>query len=274
MENFRNNGGSGFPYIRNPGALIPKGIVGTHAFAYFLDTFAFVGGAPNEASSVWLTGGGQAASISTPDIDRELAALTADEVALVEVEARQEEGEQRLIIHLPSKSLMYLFQTSKAAGEPVWCQLSAGMANDEAYPLRHLTLTESGWIGGTADGKIGLLDNSVETIFGAERGWRFDTLLIYNQAKGGILNCLELIGLTGQAPSGSIPQAFLSITMDGRTWGQERSIETGRFGQREKRCQWRPGRRFRNYCGLRFRGSGNGRQTWARLEADIEGLAS
>lgn len=274
IENFRNVGGAGFPYQRNPGALIPKGAVGTKAFCYFLDTFAFVGSAPNEAPSVYLAGGGQAIPISTPDIDRELAALTDSQLALIEIEARQEEGEQRLIIHLPTKSLMFLQQASKEAGEPIWCQLSAGILNDQAYPLRHLTLTESGWIGGDSAGRLGILDNSIETIFGDERGWRFDTLLVYNQAKGAIITCLELIGLTGRAPFGEVPVAFLSITTDGETWGQERMIETGRFGQREKRCQWRPGRRFRNYCGLRFRGAGNGRQAWARLEADIEGLAA
>lgn len=274
IENFRNIGGTGFPYQRNSGALIPKGAVGTHAFCYFLDTFAFVGGSPSEAPSVWLAGGGQAIPITTPDVDRELAALTDAELALVELEARQEEGEQRLIMHLPTKSLMFLQQASRNAGEPVWCQLNAGMGNDQPYPLRHLVLTEDGWIGGASSGKLGRLDNAVETIFGEERGWRFDTLLVYNQAKGGIINCIELIGLTGRAPFGAIPQAFLSITMDGETWGQERAIETGRFGEREKRCQWRPGRRFRNYCGLRFRGAGNGRQAWARLEADIEGLAA
>jgi hypothetical protein len=274
IENFRNVGGAGFPYQRNPGALIPKGAVGTHAFCYILDTFAFIGSAPNEAPSVWFAGGGQAINLSTPDVDRELAALTDAELALVEMEARQEEGEQRLIVHLPTKSLMYLYQSSKASGQPVWCQLNAGEGNDLAYPLRHLTLTESGWIGGTADGKVGRLDNSVETIFGVERGWRFDTLLIYNQAKGGIISSLELIGLTGRAPFGSVPVAFLSFTTDGETWSQERSIETGRFGEREKRCQWRPGKRFRNYLGLRFRGAGNGRQAWAGLDADIEGLSA
>lgn len=274
IENFRNVGGAGFPYQRNSGALIPKGAVGTHAYCDFIDTFAFVGNAPGEATSVWLAGGGDALPLGTPDVDRELAALTASELTLVELESRQEEGEQRLILHLPSKSLMFLNQASKGAGEMVWCQMNAGVGNDLPYPVRHLALTDSGWIGGTSDGRIGKLDYGVETLFGEERGWQFETLLVYNQAKGGIINCLELIGLTGAAPFGATPKAFLSISLDGLTWGQERAIETGRFGQREKRCQWRPARKFNNYCGLRFRGAGNGREAWARLEADIEGLAA
>jgi hypothetical protein len=54
----------------------------------------------------------------------------------------------------------------------------------------------------------------------------------------------------------------------------EKSIESGRFGERQKRVQIRPGWRFRNFVGLRMRGSGNGRQAWASLAADVEGLAA
>jgi hypothetical protein len=274
IENFRNVGGAGFNYQRNPGALISKGLVGTHAFTYFLESFAFVGGAPNTASSVWIAGGGQAANISTPEIDAALAALTAAQLALVELEAREEKGEQRLILHLPDRSLVYVQQTSLASREPVWYEMRGGVLNDQPYPLRHLVLTGGRWVGGTSDGRIGYLDETVETIFGEERGWRFDTLFVYNESLGGIIRTLELVGLTGRAPFGAVPRVFFSYTKDGETWSVEKSIESGRFGERQKRVQIRPGWRFRNFVGLRMRGAGNGRQAWASLAADVEGLAA
>jgi hypothetical protein len=80
--------------------------------------------------------------------------------------------------------------------------------------------------------------------------------------------------LIGRAPFGAVPQIFFSYTRDGETWSNERSIESGRFGERQKRCQIRPHWRFRNYMGVRMRGAGNGRQAWASLQADIEGLAA
>jgi hypothetical protein len=273
-ENFRNVGGAGFPYQRNPGALISKGIVGTHTWAYFLETYGFVGSAADAAPSVWLAGGGEAVNISTPEVDAALGALTAAELALVEVEAREDKGEQRLLVHLPDRTLVYVQQTSLASKEPVWYELRAGVTNDEPYPLRHAILTGGRWVGGTADGKIGYLDESVETIFGDARGWRIDTLLIYNQSLGGMINSLELVGLTGRVPFGAIPHIFFSYTLDGETWSVEKSVESGRFGERQKRCQIRPGWRFRNYMGLRMRGAGNGRQAWASLAADVEGLAA
>jgi hypothetical protein len=275
IENFRNIGGSGFPYQRQPGALIAMGAAGTHAFAYVaaLETFFFVGSGPNSAPSVWVAGGGQAVNISTQEVDTALQALTDDQLALVEVETREDSDEQRLMVHLPDRTLVYLAQTSKASGEPVWCELRAGTGNDQAYPLRHLVYQDGQWFGDTADGKIGRLDTSIETLFGAERGWRFDTLFVYNQSVGGIINSLELVGLTGRAPFGAVPHIFFSYTKDGTTWSNEKSIESGRFGQRQKRCQIRPHWRFTNYLGIRMRGAGNGRQAWASLQADVEGLA-
>jgi hypothetical protein len=276
VENFRNVGGQGFPYQRQPGALIAKGAVGTHAFAYIgaAETYFFVGGAPNGSPSVWIAGGGEAANISIPEIDDALGNLTASDLSLIEVETREDKNEQRLIVHLPDRSFTYLMQTSKEVGEPVWCELRTGMANDQPYPLRHLLLVDGAWYGGTDDGRIGRLDEGVQTVFGEERGWRFDTVLIYNKAKGAILNSIELIGLTGRAAFGSDPYVFFSYTKDGETWSNERSVQTGKFGEREKRVQLRPGWMFQNYMGLRFRGAGNGRHAWASIEADLEALAS
>ena len=274
IENFRNVGGSGFPYQRNPGAFISKGAVGTHAWSYFMETYGFVGMGQNCAPSVWLAGGGQAVNISTIIVDDALAALSPTDLALVEVEALEWRDEQRLIVHLPDRSLVYCMEASQLAGEPIWYELRSGSGNDQAFPLRHLTLVNGQWIGDTADGRIGYLDVTLDTYFGDARGWQFDTLMLYNESNGGILNNIELIGLVGYAPVGSQPTAYLSMTMDGRTWGQEAAISTGATGERQKRCQWRPNKRFRNYCGLRFRGSGNGRSSWARLEADITGLSA
>jgi hypothetical protein len=272
IENFLNVGGSGFPFSRNTGAMIPKGCVGTHAKTYFLETFAFVGSGRNEAVSVYLAGSGQALPMSTPEIDRQLAALSDVEQAAIEVEARVDQNEQRLLIHLPDRTLVYNHQASRENDSPVWHILATGAQADQAYVGRHFVLSGGRWICGSAAGQVGYLDNGVETQFGAVAGWRFDTVYLYNASKGGILRAVELVGLPGHAPLGPTPTCFLSITTDGETWGQERARSMGAMGERRKRVQWRPGRRFSNYCGLRFRGANTAIASWARLEADIEAL--
>lgn len=272
IENFRNIGGAGFPYQRNSGALIPRGSVGTHASTYALETFAFVGGAPNEKPSVYLAGAGQGESISTSEIDAELAALTDDELSAIEMETRKDQDEERIYIHLPTKTLVYFNAASKANGSPVWTIIAGGLAFDQPYPARHMTLAYGQWMIGTAGGVVGKLDTAFETWFGETTGWRFDTAFIYNESRNFIVHDLELVGLPGRMPLGEDARVFMSTTQDGQTYGNEKAVSAGRQGERRKRIVWRPNRRANNYISMRFRGADTAMTGWARLESRIEPL--
>lgn len=276
IENFQNIGGNGFPFQRNPGGLIPKGAVGTHAVSYFLDTMAFVGGGENEAPSVWIAGYGQAIPISTPQIDREINAVPSDSWASIEVEAVQDKGEQRLLVHLPvvNKTLVYYHQMTKAnGGKPVWSILRSGANVDQAYTGRHFVYAEGNWLCGSQDGEIGRLNETIETQFDVVAGWQFDTKFVYNGGRGAIVKSAELIGLPGRDTAGVInPTAFMSWTQDGQTWSQERAISTGSSGERLKRMQWRPKTRMRTYLGMRFRGANAAVQGFSALEVEADPL--
>lgn len=272
IENFQNRGGTGFPFTRNAGGYIPKGAVGSRARTDFLDSFAFVGGAKDEAISVYLAGPGQAAPLASAEIDALLAELTDEEQAAIEMDTRIEKGEQRLYVHLPDKTLVYLQQASRKNEGAVWQVLAGGTMTDQAWPARHIVLADGRWVVGSPDGKVGYLDQSTPTQWGQIAGWRFDTVFLFNAAKGFILKVVELIGLPGYAPLGVEPTMFLSTTTDGRTYGQERAISMGRSGERGKRMQWRPLRRFQNFAGMRFRGANSALASAMRLEIDVEGL--
>jgi hypothetical protein len=274
IENFQNIGGSGFPFTRNNGGLISKGCVGPRAKSYISQTFAFVGSGRGEQPSVYLAGAGTAINISTPQIDKELAQLTQDELAAVQLETRVEQNQERLLIHLPNKTLVYAGRVSTEAQEPVWYSLAGGTEATEAYPLQHLCLVDGVFYGGDQTGRIARLDSSVQTYFGEIAGWSFDTMLLWNSARGGIIKSLELIGLPGRGPFGVEATCFLSITFDGQTFGQERAISMGNFGLRRKRLQWRPKVHFWNYVGLRFRGANASVASFAALQPDIEQLAA
>lgn len=273
IENFQNRGGTGFPFTRNAGGYIPKGAVGSRARADFLDSFAFVGGARDEGISVYLAGPGQAAPLADAEIDALLAELTDEQQAAIEMDTRIEKGEQRLYVHLPDKTLVYLQQASRKNEGAVWHILAGGSLTDRAWPGRHLALTAGKWLLGSPAGRLGYLDQAVSTQWGQIAGWRFDTVYLFNAAKGFILRCVELIGLPGYAPFGVEPTMFMSTTDDGRTYGQEREVSMGRAGQRAKRMQWRPARKFANYAGMRFRGANAALASIMRLEIDVEGLS-
>lgn len=273
VENFQNTGGTGFPFSRNPGGMIPKGGVSSRSRCDFLESFAFAGSGRGEALSVYLAGPGQAAPLSTPEIDGCLAELTDAEQAAIEMETRVEEGEQRLYIHLPTKTLVYYQQASKKNQAAVWAILAGGTLADQAYPAKHMALVGGRWLVGSPTGQVGYLDKSVDTLFGVIVGWLLHTVFVFNETNGFILKSVELTGMPGLTPFGQDATVFMSTTEDGRTWGQERAISMGRAGDRAKRMQWRPCRKFGQYAGKRFRGANASIASFARLDVDAEGLA-
>lgn len=274
IQNLTNVGGSGFPFAANDGGTIPKGAVGSRARCDFLQSFAFVGGGRNEAISVYLAGPGEAISLSTPEIDRQLSLVSTADQAFIEMESRVLQNEQKLYIHLPDKTLVYSHQASLVNEGPVWHILAGGSAADQQYPARHFALVNSAWLCGSPGGQLGFLNERVETQFGDVAGWEFETTFNYNGGNGAIIKVLELVAATGSAPLGANPTMFLSISQDGRSYGQERAIGQGAFGQTMKRLQWRPKTRFGNYASFRFRGANTAIASFMRLEAELEALAN
>ena len=271
-ENFSNTGSTGFPFARNAGAMIPFGAVGTKAKAPILQTFAFVGSAKGEALGVYLAGNGDAQKISTKYVDDALGKLTEEEAALIQCEARVDADEQRLLVHLPDRTLVYYATASQRTQGKVWAIFASGALGEEAYRGRNGVLAYGKFIVGDPDGNIGYIDGTTAAHFGAVAGWRIDTALLYNEAGRGIINAVELTGLSGRAPISIDPRAFMSWTIDGVNWSQERAIGTGRAGERAIRMQWRPNIRFNQWVGLRFRGSDTGQAAFARLDAAIQPL--
>jgi hypothetical protein len=270
IDFFRYVGGSGFPLELNDGATIPLGCVGPRAKCLFAQTFAFVGGGRNEGIGVWLAGSGTAEKLSTRAIDDILAAeLNPEAIAL---ETRISRDEQRLFVHLSDRTLVYLQTASVAAGKAVWYIAASGKGMDSPYRMRNPVEVNGKWyVGDIESSAIGVLDEGLSDHFGEDAGWRFDTQLIYNGSKGGIIHSLELIGLTGRG-QGDRPTVFASCTEDGETFSMERACALGLRGDRAARCAWRPHKRFRNFIGWRFRGDGNALPGWAALEAEIEPL--
>lgn len=264
IQFFKNVGGNGFPFSPIQGATIPQGCVGPEAKCLFADSFAFVGSSRNEALGVYVAGNGSATRISTRAIDDELAKV-ADPSTIV-LENRTTRAERRLLVHLPDKTLVWQMNATRALEEDCWAILRSGVG--KPYRLRNSVEAYGKVIVGDTDtAALGVLTEEATTHFGVEPHWRFDAGLIYNNASGGVVTKLELIGTPGRTDFGKDASAFLSMTRDGVTFTDERSRSMGRAGEFAKRLQWRPRVNFRAWLGLRFRGTG--RPTFAALEADI-----
>jgi hypothetical protein len=177
------------------------------------------------------------------------------------------------LVHLPDKTLVFLMNASKILGEPVWYVAQSG--SGEPYRIRNAVLCYGKTYVGDASGNLlGELTDSVSTHFGDPAEWRFDVGLLYNQAKGGIVNSIELVGLPGRAPAEFDGTAWLSMTRDGQNFSIERGIPMGARGQTSLRLQWRPRTNFRNWIGFRFRGYSAAMPGFAACEADVTPLAA
>lgn len=263
---FRDVGGNGFPFQTVRGATIPYGCVGADAKCLFADTFAFVGGGRGEGLGVFIGGPGTAERISPPEIEDILQGVA--DPTQIELENRTYRGEQRLFVHLTDRTLVFCLNASQAAGQPVWFIAHSGRG-DPYRPRHAVHAYGKTYVGDAFGNEIGILTDDVTEHFGDRTEWEFNVGLIYNEAKGGVLHSVELVGLPGRAPEGENPQAFLSMTRDGRIWSAERPISMGQRGQKGVRMQWRPKAAFRSWMGLRFRGYNSAFPGFAACEVNV-----
>jgi hypothetical protein len=273
IEVFDNVGGTGFPFQRIEGAMIPKGLVGKDAKVVLQDGFAFLGSGRNEGCAVYLGAGGVAAKLSTREVDEIIQSYTEFELAEAVLEYREYEALKHLYVHLPQQTLVYDFASSQVLGQPVWFYLSSDIDSDGPYRARNFVYVYNKWLcGDTIDGRVGEMTQDVITQYGQIVGHRFETAFLYNESRGAQIHSLELVALPGRAPLGRDPRIFHSWTHDGLTWSNERESRMGVTGQTQQRVVWRRLGLMRNYRGLRFRSANDTPIAFARLEAEVEGL--
>ena len=272
IEVFDNNGGAGFAFARINGAMITKGLIGTHAKCHFADSFAFVGSGKNEPCSVYIGANGGATKIATRDIEKALSRYTDAQLQTIVLEAVERDMHQHLYLHLPDRTLVYDFASSQVMQQPIWFELSSSSNGNGAYrAINHVWCYNRWIVGDRLDGKIGVIDGTISTHYGEPVAWQFDTIFVYAGGSAGQITSLELVGLTGRTKDNKNPQVFLSWTKDGMMWSNERLHTQGMRGQYDKRMIWfRAVGLFKQMLGLRFRGCDDSLASFTAIEANME----
>lgn len=273
IEAFANVGGSNFPFQRIDGAQVPRGILGTHCYARFAGTFAFLGSGRNEPPGVYAMGPASTSKLSTREIDQKLLKYSEAQLSQCFVESKTNKAHEWLMVHLPDTCLVYDLAASKIVQEPVWFELHSGNLTRSQYRARGLVWCYDQWIAGDPTGAtLGSMTDSVSSHYGSVVGWEFGTPIIYNEGRGGIVNELELVSLPGRVAFGVDPVIWTSYSEDGETWSMERMVKAGKQGERDKRIVWRRQGQIRNVRMQRFRGTSDAHVSFTRLEAQIEPL--
>jgi len=274
IEVFDNIGGTLFPFNRIDGAQIQKGVVGTFACCVYMEQIAFLGSGRNEAPSIYMGAAATAQKISTQEIDELLLNYTEAQLATVKMEARNDKAHQHLYVHLPDRTLVYDGAASQVLGEAVWFTLTTTVVGFSQYRARNLVYAYDKWlVGDPQSSNIGYLVDTIGTHWGQKVRWEFGTLIVYNEGNGALFHELELVSLTGRVALGIDPQISTSYSLDGLSWSQDRFIRAGTIGNTKKRLAWFQQGNMRNWRIQRFRGDSDSHIAFARLEAQIEGLA-
>jgi len=274
IEVFDNVGGTLFPFNRIDGAQIQKGVVGTFACCVYMEQIAFLGGGRNEAPSIYMGAAATAQKISTQEIDELLLNYTEAQLTTVKMEARNDKAHQHLYVHLPDRTLVYDGAASQVLGEAVWFTLTTTVVGFSQYRARNLVWAYDKWlVGDPQSSNIGYLVDTIGTHWGQKVRWEFGTLIVYNEGNGALFHELELVSLTGRVALGVDPQISTSYSLDGLSWSQDRFIRAGTIGNTKKRLAWFQQGSMRNWRIQRFRGDSDSHIAFARLEAQIEGLA-
>jgi hypothetical protein len=274
IEVFDNVGGDLFPFQRIEGAQIEKGVIGTHGCCVYMENIAFLGSGFNEAPGIYVGANSQTQKISTQEIDMLLLDYTEAQLASVKLESRNDKSHQHLYVHLPNKTLVYDASASQDLGQPVWFILTSSLVDYSQYRARNLVWCYDKWlVGDPASNNVGYMTQDISSHYGVKVRWEFSTTILYNEGRGAIITNLELVGLTGSAAYGLDPTINTSYSTDGQTWSQQKFIKAGKQGQRAKRLVWFQQGWMRNWRIQRFQGNSDAHMSFARLEAQIEGLA-
>lgn len=282
IDVFQNIGGAFFPFNATPTAVMTKGCVGTRAACVFNDTVAFVGGGRNpgpEAPSVYLGKNAQFQKISSREIDTLLLSYTDAQLALIHMETVFDQGSQFIFIALPDRAVVYDAAASAVAQQPVWHIRVTTIAGFGQYRAINFLRVNGMWIvGDPLSSAIGTLSTTDSSHWGAAVRWEFATPMLRNGGKRAIVKQLELAALTGVVPitsySGTVmdPRVSTSYSTDGVTWSQDKSVKSGKLGDRNKRLQWLQQGMWTNFRIQRFRGDSTSRLSAIKLNAEIEAL--
>ena len=280
IEVFNNRGLSGgnfFPFERNQGAMIMRGVVGTYAAATYTvgetDVIAFLGSGRNEAPSVWVGVNASSTKIATREIDTIIQRYTEDQLSTVVMESRLNKGHYHLYVHLPDVTLVYDARASEEVQKPVWFILTSSITGMATYRARNLVWCYNDWhVADPTSNKIGRFVDTSSEHYGDKVGWEFGTSILYNGSMGAIINMMELVTLPGRVAFGTDPVVWTSYSEDGETWSQERPCTAGKQGARNKRLTWLRQGRMSNYRMQKFRGTSDAHLSFPRLEAQIEPL--
>jgi hypothetical protein len=270
-QTMANTGGNNFPFTVQQSYTFDIGCVSRQTMCYFNRTLAWIGGGRNMPNGVWMLNGNAPAKISSAAVDYELSKLTADQVAVVTLEAISFEDSELLYVHLPNKTLVFDATATAGLGVKFWTQLNSGASADDFYRARNFVRFNGMWAcGDLADNRVGYLDSATGGHYGAPVLHRSSSPMVMLPLASAGLRSVELKCITGQA--GDTSRIAMTYSADGIRWSQTRYTKAVTRGGYSKRIRWLPGGLTRNKMQVRIEHVTTQHCTWFGLDVELEAL--
>lgn len=278
IEVFQNIGGSGFPFQRVQGFVMPAGIKAPFSVvqapvskARPEGTFLFIGGGANDQPAVMSFTGSGVEVVSTDGVDAILESFTADEISDVFSWSYSQGGARFVGFNLPSTTIVF--------------DLDSGLWHERKSQIIDTTGTRVlRWrvnslvvaygkvlVGDSEDGRSGELglDFFAEYDEPIKRVVAIPTLS--NLGGSFKIPSLEITMESGVGDFETVdPQIRLSVSKDAKRFGSEISRSIGKIGEFTKRIIWRRLGRFPRMAILRFTMSAKVKPVIIKLEATVK----
>ena len=265
IEAFQNIGGADFPFQRT-GLFLQKGIISPFSIQTLQDTFVFIGAGQNESPAIWTLSGNNVQKISTTAIDKELSALTQDQIDDIYSWAYAEKGAYFVGFALPGGTFVYDNISKRWHERKSFLDGSLG-----AYRVTALVRAYNKvWAGDLADGRIGLLDQETYTEYGENIRRTIVTQPFQNNMESFVVPELELTVESGVGNADSVdPKVGLERSTDAKVWSDMRLRSVGKVGEYNRRVIWNRNGRASRFELFRFTISDPVKPVFIQMTADI-----
>ena len=242
FEFFRTNINPDIVFTRRDGARVDVGFIG--GLTRFGGTFAFIGRQREQAPRIYAMGTGNYQAFSSPAIDEILSGYTESELEACHTIRYEWKGVEVIAFTLTRHTFSYannvwIYQDSSIDGS-IGPWRAKGIAHAYGKYI----------VGDSDSSKIGILSN-VTTEYGYDVEFEVKTFIRDLRDSNFDVTRIEIDCLTGQKLTAET--IGLSVSRDGRSWGEFRYKSLGVTGEYGKRVLWQPVGKFENYCGVRIR---------------------
>lgn len=269
IEVFQNIGGSGFPFQRVEGFVMPTGLFAQFSIVEFAGTFGFIGGGVDESPSIYAFTGSDVKPISTDAIDSILQDFTTEQIQQAFAWSYSQAGARFAAFTFPNITLVY------DAVSKVWHERSSRITDTTTSDTRFrvnslVTAFNKILVGDFIDGRIGELSLDIFSEYGENILRTVSTTPFSNVGDRVLFPLIELTMESGVGDAGTDnPLIRMSRSKDGKTYTGERSRAVGKIGEYNKRQIWRRNGRAARFEVFRFRFSDMVKFVIIKLEADI-----